>query len=137
GRTEYLAKRRALLYQDVHLVELDLLLGGRRLPLQAPLPPADYYYMVSRADRRPDCQVYRWTLAQPLPTLPVPLRAPDPDLSINLAAVFATAYERGRFQRRLPYHGPLPDMLPPHARPWAATIAHAQSGTGDRAGSGG
>jgi hypothetical protein len=30
GRTEYLAKRNALLYQSVHLVELDLLRGGQR-----------------------------------------------------------------------------------------------------------
>src|SRR5438876_11556343 len=44
GRTEYLAKRRALLYQKVHLVELDLLVDGRRPPLERPLPSADYYY---------------------------------------------------------------------------------------------
>lgn len=38
GRTEYLAKRRALLQQQVHVVELDLLQGGRRLPFQSPPP---------------------------------------------------------------------------------------------------
>jgi hypothetical protein len=36
GRTEYLAKRRALLHQKVHLVELDLLVGGRRLEKALP-----------------------------------------------------------------------------------------------------
>jgi hypothetical protein len=122
GRAEYLAKRRALLCQDVHLVELDLLLEGQRLPLQGPLPPADYYYLVSRGDRRPDCQVYFWTLRQPLPTLPVPLRAPDPDVFINLATVFATAYERGRFGRRLPYQGPVPAFVLEEARPWVETV---------------
>src|SRR5947209_5759723 len=45
GRTEYLSKRNALLRQSVHLVELDLLLGGQRLPMGKPLPPADYYYL--------------------------------------------------------------------------------------------
>lgn len=74
GRVEYLAKRRALLLQDVHLVELDLLLSGRRLPFNKPLPPADYYYSIARAEQRPDCQVYHWTLRQTLPPLPVPLR---------------------------------------------------------------
>src|SRR5205807_1726822 len=112
GRTEYLAKRRALLFQNVHLVELDLLLEGRRLPLQKPLPPADYYYLVSRGDQRPDCQVYRWTLRQPLPILPVPLRHPDPDITVDLGAVFATAYERGRFSRRINYQGPIPAFVP-------------------------
>jgi hypothetical protein len=122
GRTEYLAKRRALLFQNVHLVELDLLFGGGRLPLQQPLPPADYYYLVSRGDQRPDCQVYRWTLRQPLPTLPVPLRAPDADLRIDLAAVFATAYERGRFFRRLNYQGPAPAFLSEDDRQWCEAI---------------
>ncbi len=122
GRTEYLAKRRALLSQDVHLVELDLLLGGQRLPLQRALPQADYYCLLSRSDRRPDCQVYFWTLRQPLPTLPVPLRAPDADLLINLAAVFATAYDRGRFGRRLPYQGPVPAFIPEPDRPWVEAL---------------
>ncbi len=141
GRTEYLAKRRALLFQNVrsekgdspledrgtvpffgHLVELDLLFGGGRLPLQQPLPPADYYYLVSRGDHRPDCQVYRWMLRQPLPTLPVPLRAPDADLHVDLAAVFATAYERGRFFRRLNYQRPAPAFLREDDRRWCEAI---------------
>jgi hypothetical protein len=50
GRTEYLTKRRAPFYQNVHLVELDILLGGQRLPTQKALPPADYYYLVSRGE---------------------------------------------------------------------------------------
>lgn len=36
GRDEYLAKRDALLNQEVHLVELDLLVGGQRLPAAEP-----------------------------------------------------------------------------------------------------
>ena len=50
--TVYLEKRQALYFQDVNLVELDLLLGGRRLPLDEPLPPADYYYLLFRGDQR-------------------------------------------------------------------------------------
>jgi hypothetical protein len=120
GRTQYLAKRHALIYQQVHLIELDLLLGGQRV--EESLPQANYYYLLSRGDRRPDCQVYSWTLTQPLPTLPVPLLAPDADIHVDLAAVFAIAYERGRFRRRLPYQGPLPDFLPKKDRPWVDTL---------------
>lgn len=122
GRADYLAKRRALLNQKVHLVELDLLRDGQRLRLGKPLPPADCYYFLSRADQRPDCQVYFWTLQQPLPKLPVPLRDPDPDLLIDLAAVFNTAYERGRFQRRLNYQGPLPAQLRADEQDWVETV---------------
>lgn len=108
GRVEYLAKRRALLLQDVHLVELDLLLGGHRLPFNKPLPAADYYYSIARAEQRPDGQLYHWTIREKLPTLPVPLRQPDADILIDLAAVFATVYQRAKFFRRVDYQAPIP-----------------------------
>lgn len=132
GRTEYLAKRRALLYQKVHLVELDLLRGGQRLPLQEPLPPADCYYLLSRGDQRPDCQVYFWPLRQPLPTLPVPLRDPDPDLMIDLAAVFTMAYDRGRFGRRLNYQKPPELPLRGADQRWAAGVLSRQASSKPR-----
>src|SRR5581483_402078 len=103
GRSVYLTKRNALLYQNVHLVELDLLLGGHRLPFRKALPLGDYYALVARGDRRPDCDVYAWTIRQALPTIPIPLRAPDPDVLLDLATVFSTAYERGRYRRSIHY----------------------------------
>lgn len=127
GRTEYLAKRGAILYQPVHLVELDLLRGGLRLPFAKPLPPGDGYYFVSRAELRPDCQVYAWPLPHPLPTLPVPLRAPDADLQVSLGQVFDIAYDRGRFLRRIEYGGPLPNHLATVEKAWAAEILARRS----------
>jgi hypothetical protein len=82
--------------------------------------------MLSRSEKRFDCQVYHWTLPLPLPTLPVPLRAPDPDIFINLAAVFATAYERGRFRRRLPYQGEPPAYLSEQCRQWVESVLRGQ-----------
>jgi hypothetical protein len=58
GRSSYLAKRNALLQQPVHLVEVDFLLDGQRLPLAHKPPAGDFYAYVARADRRPDCDVY-------------------------------------------------------------------------------
>jgi hypothetical protein len=122
GRTEYLSKRKALLFQQVHLVELDLLRGGRRPPMQKPLPPGDGYYTLSRFEQRPDSQVYAWPMSHPLPTLPVPLRAPDPDLLVNIAEVYSTAYDRGRFQRRIDYRGQTPPHLHPDGIPWVKDV---------------
>jgi hypothetical protein len=42
-----------------------------------------------------------------LPVLPVPLRAPDPDISIDLQTVFELTYERGRYARSVRYDQPL------------------------------
>jgi hypothetical protein len=124
GRTEYLAKRRAILYQKVHLVELDLLRAGRRMPSLVPLPPGDYYYLVARAERRPDAEIFAWTIRDPLPQLPVPLRTPDPDITFDLAAVFRTTYERGRLARKINYSRALPD-LGRDDQEWAAGIVRS------------
>jgi len=78
GRGQYLAKRRALLRRGINLVEIDLLSAGERLETVEPLPPADYYAFVSRGNRRPKCEVYAWGVRWPLPSIPVPLKAPDP-----------------------------------------------------------
>jgi uncharacterized protein DUF4058 len=125
GRTEYLQKRKTFLEKSVHLVELDLLLSGRRLPMRQPLPRGDYHYFVCRADQRPDCQVYSWSLRDPLPRLPVPLREPYPDLIFDLAAVFNTTYDRGRFGRRLPYGAPCAAPLTAEDRQWVERIVAA------------
>jgi hypothetical protein len=113
GRSAYLMKRNALLHHPIHLVELDLLLGGQRLPLEKAYPPADYYALVSRADRRPDCQVYAWTVRHSLPPIPVPLKAPDLDVWIALGEVFAITYDRGRYGRSIDYSLPPPPGMNP------------------------
>ncbi|MEX2138424.1 MAG: DUF4058 family protein [Pirellulales bacterium] len=111
GRDLYLAKRSALLVQQVHLVELDLLLGGRRLPMRRPLPQGDYYVLVSRHDRRPASEVYVWRRDDRLPTIPVPLKPPDSDVALDLAAVYRTAYDRGRYAKSIDYNQPIPSNL--------------------------
>ncbi|HZL34713.1 MAG TPA: DUF4058 family protein [Tepidisphaeraceae bacterium] len=111
-RVEYLDKRDEVLRAPVHLVELDLLLGGLRLPMGAPLPSGDYYAFVSRAQNRPDCSVYCWQLPDPLPPIPIPLRAPDADIGVSLKAALDLAYARGRFDRRLKYSQPTVVPMP-------------------------
>jgi len=128
GRGAYLAKRNALHVQQVHLVELDLLLGGKRLPLRAPLPPADYFAFVARAERRPDCEVYFWNLPDRLPALPIPLRLPDPDVWLDLAAVFTLVYEKGGYRREIDYALPPPVPMSEDTQRWiAACIETAQA----------
>ncbi len=122
GRMEYLTKRNAILYQNVHLVELDMLRGGQRPPLQKPWPPGDCWYLVSRYEERLNAQIYSWPIRSALPTVPVPLRAPDRDIFIDLAGVFTTAYDRGRFGKRLPYRAPCSVPLSEEDELWAQSI---------------
>ena len=106
GRGIYMEKRQHLLRQPVNIVEFDLIRAGRRLELNRPLPAGHYYAFVSRADRRPTCDVYAWTVRQPLPPVPIPLQAPDGDVRLELEQAFRSAYKRGRYDRMIKYDGP-------------------------------
>jgi len=103
GRREYLAKREAVLKSAVHLIEIDLLRGGARVPMAAPLPSADYYVVISRAPRRPLAEVWPVPLRQPLPAVPVPLADPDADVLLDLQQVMDASFERGDYGRVLDY----------------------------------
>ncbi len=125
GREDYLDKRWATLRQSVNLVELDFLIGGRRLPLGGPLPPGDFYAVVTRAGRRENCEVFAWNIDQPLPLVPVPLKAPDPDVPLDLHAIFRTTFDRGRYPRVVDYGAALGLPLPPEVRAWAELQARS------------
>jgi hypothetical protein len=123
GCNAYLHKRQELFFQNVHLVELDLLIDGQRLPMRKKLPPAHHYAIVSRGDRRPKADVFAWTLRDRLPALPIPLRPPDPDIILDLGQVFALAYDRGRYGRILDYRQDLELPLTPAELRWAKKVA--------------
>jgi hypothetical protein len=101
---EYLKKRDAIFASDVHLVELDLLRGGARMPMGDPLPKGDYYAIISRSYRRPYCEVYAWTIRDPLPTIPIPLLKGDADVLLDLQQVFNTVYDRAGYDYSLDYN---------------------------------
>lgn len=125
GYGEYRAKRTAVLRHKVNLVELDLLVGGRRMEWAENLPAGDYYAVVARAARPRKRDVYAWGVRQPLPTLPVPLRTGDPDVPLDVAAAFAVAFDRGRYARRLRYAEPPVTALNEADRGWVRDVVAA------------
>jgi uncharacterized protein DUF4058 len=111
GRREYLRKREEVLGSAAHLVELDLLRGGDRLPTVEPLPLADYYAFVSREQRRPRVEVYHWTFRNSLPTVFVPLAGGDPDVPLDLQAIITDLYNRAGYDYSLNYQGAIEPTL--------------------------
>lgn len=111
AREAYLRKRRDLLASTAHLLEIDLLRRGERLPLDPPPPPAAYYVILSRADRRPDAEVWPIRLQDPLPVVPVPLLAPDPDVPLDLGAALGAIYDRAGYDLDVDYRSePFPPL---------------------------
>jgi Protein of unknown function (DUF4058) len=124
GRQAYLDKRDKLHGSRVNLVEIDLLLGGAPLPMKRRIEPGAYYAIVARGARLPVAEVYRWTVRDPLPRLPIPLREPDPDILIDLAALVTRVYDLGRYARTLRHDSPLAETSPlaPEDRDWVESI---------------
>ncbi len=127
GLPEYLDKRQRLREQGVNLVEIDLLIAGRRLPMARPLPPGHFFAIVARASKSAIGHVYAWSLDQSLPRIPIPLEDPDPDVFLDLADLFALAYQRGRYARLINYDKPLGIPLHPQDRERAEQVARGHA----------
>lgn len=116
GRREYLAKREDILRSATHLVELDLLRGGERLPTIQPLPPADFYALICRGNLRPQAEVYPCNLMLPLPAVPIPLGPEEDDVAVDLQTLVNTVYERAGYTWSLDYTAkPVPPLDEAHA----------------------
>jgi hypothetical protein len=93
GRLEYLSKRRQILLSTTHLLEIDLLRQGRRLPMRDPLPLVEYFILLSRVESRPITDVWPLTLRDLLPVVPLPLLPGDADVTLDLQQAFTATYD--------------------------------------------
>jgi hypothetical protein len=114
----YLRKRQSLLLSDASLVEIDLLRGGTRMPMLDPWPESPYTVLVARAKRFDLCRVWPVHSQLPSPSIPIPLAKPDPDIVIDLQAIFDSIYERSRYERSIDYRKPLSPPLDAHLTAW-------------------
>jgi hypothetical protein len=122
GRDAYETKRRKVLESQTHLIEIDLLRAGKAMPVMATSPakpPTPYRIVVSRSEQRPEADLYAVGLRQPLPTIPIPLKAEDADLRLALQDLLTGIYEDARYEMRFDYTQPPPaPMLSQADRQW-------------------
>jgi hypothetical protein len=116
-REQYLAKRWHPVSSPVHLVEIDLLRGGPRLPLEG-LPECEYYALVSRAEDRPRADLWPIRLRERLPIIPIPLRAPHPDARLDLQEILHHLYDAVGYEDHIYTGTPHPSLQPADAA-WA------------------
>lgn len=101
GRRSFIEKRDEILNSPIHWVEIDLLRGR---------PSCEYSVRISKSDEPRRDFAWSIQLEQPLPTIGVPLRSPDPDAPLDLQKVLASAYERAAYDATIDYTG---DPTPP------------------------
>jgi uncharacterized protein DUF4058 len=114
----YQRKRVSHLTGQANLIEIDLLRGSGRLPMITPWPDSPYALLVSRRERAPYCKVWRASFASPLPTIPVPLAKPDPDVTLSLQPLIDAIYVRSRYASDIDYRKPCVPPLAPAEVEW-------------------
>ncbi|MBI4606136.1 MAG: DUF4058 family protein [Planctomycetes bacterium] len=119
GRAQYLGKREEVLKSRTHLVEVDLLRAGRRMPVGSKVPESDYRILVSRAEKRPLADLHLFGVRDLLPALRVPLLSAGEEVEVSLNALLHGVYERASYDREIDYtKAPLPPLRPADAG-WA------------------
>jgi hypothetical protein len=117
GWQRYWRKRQAHLEGYANLVEIDLLRGGRRMPMEDPWPDSPYYVLVSRKPTAPQCTVWPAYCLRPLPEIPVPLSPPDADVPLALQPMLDAIYARSRYALDIDYrHRCRPRLDPAHVQ---------------------
>ena len=123
-REQYLAKRREFLAGGVNVVEIDLLRGGARPPVQGLPGGVAYYALVSRSHKRPRADLWPLTLRDPLPELPVPLRSGEPEARISLQNLLHQVYDAAGYEAYIYEGAPTPALGADDAA-WAFKLLRA------------
>ena len=119
-RIQYLTKRHLLISSNVNYVEIDLLRGYKRMPIE-PLAPCDYCIMVCRRHLRPNVDLWPIGLRETLPRIPIPLNREDPDAVIDLQRLLHELYDAAGYADYI-YSGSPRPAVPKDDQNWAADI---------------
>jgi hypothetical protein len=114
----YQRKRQSLLLGGVHLLEIDLLRGGQRMPMLDPWPTTPYTVLLARAHKPDACRVWPISMQHRLPPIAVPLAKPDADLALDLQSMVDSIYRRYRYASSIDYGKPLTPSLGPKEATW-------------------
>jgi hypothetical protein len=109
GRVADEAKRQRILDSASHLVEIDLLRSDSPMAMQG-ATGTDYRILVSRSERRPKAELYGFTLQEPIPSFPLPLKLPSEVVMVELQAIAQGVYDRGGYAVRIDYQQSLPGL---------------------------
>ena len=132
GRRQYRERRRRIFSTSAHLLEIDLLRKGRRVPMREPLPVGDYFVLLCRAEQRPLTDVWPIRLSDPLPQVPVPLLRGDADVTLDLQAAFTAVYDVIGYRYLVDYSQPPRVALTAEQGAWAHECLTAAGAQGAR-----
>jgi hypothetical protein len=115
-----------MLNYRANLVEIDLLISGKPMTVLGVREKTDYRILVARGVRLPNPQSYAFNLRQPIPSIPVPLKANEPPATIDLQKLLLEIYDRARFDLGIDYNKEPVPPLKKQDRERADTILRQQ-----------
>jgi hypothetical protein len=118
GRKIYMKKRLKILESDTHLIEIDLLRGGKHMPIVNTSVSSHYRVLVSRSERRPLADLYAFNLPDPIPPFPLPLQPGDTEPIIDLQHLLHDVYDRAGLDLAIDYHNQSALSLSPEETTW-------------------
>ncbi|MGK7875705.1 MAG: DUF4058 family protein [Xenococcaceae cyanobacterium] len=122
GREAYETKRQDVLSSRTHLVEIDLLRGGKPMRILSEIPKTDYRILIARGNRRPCGQLYGFSVRQEIPKFVLPLQSGDTEPLVDLQRLLAEVYEQARFDMTVDYSiEPVPP-LKEEDKAWAEAL---------------
>jgi hypothetical protein len=124
GQELYLRKQREMLRSGVSLVEIDLLRAGERIiafPFRQ-IPPSHrstYQVCVHRGWQPRTFEVYAVPLQNRLPSVKIPLRETDSDVTLDLQSLIEQCYRNGGYDEDIEYGVALDPPLDGADTAWA------------------
>ncbi|NJK28338.1 MAG: DUF4058 family protein [Coleofasciculaceae cyanobacterium SM2_3_26] len=103
GRQKYEEKRQKVLQSQTHLVEIDLLVRGKPLPILTGAVASDYRILVSRSPDRPIADLYPFNLPEPIPPFPLPLQDKTEEPTVDLQSLLHQVYDRSGYDYFIDY----------------------------------
>ncbi len=122
ARLQYLEKRRDLIRSRVNFIEIDLLRGGKPMPLYDAPPPNDYRILICRARPRRKEVVYVFPWTTPIPAIPIPLLPDDAEPVLDLNSILHSLMDRASYDLDIDYRRPPRPRLRRADAAWAAPI---------------
>jgi hypothetical protein len=124
GRRQYEEKRLRVLGSGTHLVEIDLIRAGEPLPVRVGGNgrQSDYRIIVSRAKNRPRADVYLFSVRDPIPDFPIPLRPGENEPILPLNQLLHDLYDLTAYDLAIDYSRPPEPPLSDEDNEWAAEL---------------
>ena len=128
GRQLYEEKRLKILSSLTNLVEIDLLRKGQPMAMKVPYQ-ADYRIVVSRMEQRPQADVYLFSVRQPIPDFPIPLRSGEEEPLLPLNKILHELYDQSGYDMMINYRKPPEPPLAESDTAWAAGVLAGEQET--------